>query len=94
MMATGERAASVPAKPPNNHQQQQADFTIPEPASATCGGCASTEALYIIGATFLIIGATFLCVGCIASVVSVAANDVWPGAVIYTQEFERVLIYG
>ena len=53
----------------------------------TCAGCGSTEALYIIGAGFL-------CVGCIALTVSMAASDIWPDAISYTREFERVLIYG
>ena len=66
--------------------QHRGESTTPESAPATCGECTSTEALYIIGAGFL-------CKGCIASTVSIAC-DIWPDAISYSREFERVLIYG
>ena len=52
---------------------------------ATCSACATTESLYILGTVFL-------CSGCLASAVSMAANDIWPDWVSYKREFERVLM--
>ena len=50
-----------------------------------CGLCGSPEDLYYASA-----GA--LCLGCFASVVSVAASDVWPDMVHYNHAFEKVLL--
>ena len=84
MQVTKERAA--PATTRLSDHQHRVESTMHEAAPASCAGCDSTEALYIIGAGFL-------CLGCIASTVSIAC-DIWPTDVSYTQEFERVLIYG
>ena len=85
MQVTEERAAPATAR--LSEHQHRVESNTPTAAPATCAGCDSTKALYIIGAGFL-------CVGCIALTVSMAASDIWPDAISYSREFERVLIYG
>lgn len=85
MQVAEKRAAPATARL-SEHQHRRESIT-PETAPATCAGCRSTEALYIVGASFL-------CEACIAGVVSMAASDLWPDAISYSREFERVLIYG
>ena len=86
-MMAKERAVAVEARRPQRQENNRGESITPEPSPATCAGCTSTETLYIVGAIFL-------CVGCIAQTVSMAACDIWPDAISYSREFERVLIYG
>ena len=76
MLATGTRVAPLRAKPPDQNQ-------TPE-STTTCGGCATSECLYIIGETLL-------CVGCIGAAVSLACT-IWPDLVSYKRDFEKVLL--
>ena len=85
MLVTEKRDAPV-MRGRLSKQNNRLESNTPTAAPATCAGCGSTEALYITGAVFL-------CVGCIAGIVSMAASDIWPDAISYTREFERVLIY-
>ena len=34
----------------------------------------------------------YLCLGCIGAAVSMAANDLWPGGVSYSREFEAEVL--
>ena len=69
------------AERPNQHLTPES--ITPEPL--TCGLCGSPEDLYFASA-----GA--LCLGCFGSVVSVAANDIWPDMVRYSQTFETTVL--
>ena len=84
MMAIETRAAPLQAERPD-HQHQTPESTTLEPTPATCAGCESVESLYII------VGC-FLCLNCVAITVSMAANDIWEGHVIYDKTFEDVLL--
>ena len=84
MMVATKATAPMLAAPSSEHQQHAESIT-PEPPM--CGLCGTLEDLY-----FVTDGA--LCLGCIASVVSVAASDLWPDLIAYSRELEKVLIYG
>ena len=87
-VTVAEKATAPGLAAPSSEHQQHAESTTPEPHTATCASCGAVEPLYELGSGGI------LCVGCIASAVSLAANDLWPDAVTYSREFEKVLIYG
>ena len=51
-----------------------------------CVFCSETQRLYRMAGKWI-------CLDHIAFTVSLAANDIWPGAVSYTREFEDFLIW-
>ncbi len=79
-----ELAFEVSAAPCSEQNNPQESTTL-EPTPATCGTCKAVEGLYTLGSGFI-------CVGCIGTVVSMAANDIWEGHVIYDKTFEDVLL--
>ena len=84
-MMVAEKATAPVSTAPCSEQNNQAESITPEPSPATCGLCGSLEDLYFASA-----GA--LCLGCFASVVSVAACDLWPDMVSYTAAFETAVL--
>ena len=83
-VTVAEKATAPMLAAPSSEQNNQAESTMPEPDTATCGTCKAVEDLYTLGSGFL-------CLGCIGAAVSVAANDIWPGSVRYDKAFEDSL---
>ena len=50
-----------------------------------CAQCGSGDRLYSLGVGMI-------CLGCIGAAVSMAANDLWPGGVSYSREFEAEVL--
>ena len=61
------------------------DKQIPVAPAKRCAFCGDDRNIYQMGDKWI-------CSGCLAALVSMAANDVWPDMVRYTREFEAVLM--
>ena len=84
MVAEKATPRMVPEGRNGHEHQHHAESITPEPTTS-CGVCDSVESLYVVGGGFL-------CLNCVAITVSMAANDIWEGHVIYDKTFEDVLL--
>ena len=66
---------------------QSDPLSTPNPTQDTteCGQCGTGDGLYSLGVGMI-------CLGCIGAAVSMAANDLWPGGVTYSREFEAEVL--
>ena len=78
VMVAEKKVAPLRAERPNQHQQHFESTT-------TCAFCGDDRNIYQMGDKWI-------CSGCLAALVSMTANDVWPDMVRYTREFETAVL--